>query len=100
MKSLALCPLLASMACSSSPPSPSIYGNWEVELETARTGLSLKSDGSYVLSLLSLRAPPSENAQLETGTFSIADSTITFTPETLTCAVASDPSYTASYKLD
>jgi hypothetical protein len=100
MKSLALCALLASMACASSPPSPSIYGNWEVDLETARRGLSLKSDGSYVMSLLSLSVPPSARAQLETGTFSVADSIITFTPETLTCVVASDPSYTASYKLD
>jgi hypothetical protein len=101
------CPIVAVVfallvpACSSSSGSgstPSLYGTWAY-LNAAGTegeGITINSDGTYVLSLLQITSPASANVQSEQGSFTLSGSTITATPKEATCAKP-DPVYTATY---
>jgi hypothetical protein len=85
-------------ACSSSPPS--LDSTWEYADSASESGngLTLKSNGTYVSSILSLTSSTSANAQIETGTFKLSGSEITFTPQQWSCPEATDPPYSAGFE--
>jgi hypothetical protein len=93
--------LLAACSSSSSSQPPSLYGNWDYidGAGTSGNGLTLKSDGTYVVSKLALTSSTSANAQVETGTIDVTASTIKFTPQRWSCEEPTDPPYTATYQL-
>jgi hypothetical protein len=85
--------------CGSS--SPSIYNSWIYVNGggTAGFALDFKQNGTYVSQTLELTSSTSADVQLETGTFAISGSTITFTPQDWSCADLNDPPYSATYTL-
>jgi hypothetical protein len=93
--------LLTACSSSSSSQPPSLYGNWDYidSAGTAGNGLTLKSDGTYVVSRLVLTSSTSANAQVESGTMVVTGSTIAFTPQNWSCEEPKDPPYTATYQL-
>jgi hypothetical protein len=88
-------------ACSSSNSgAPSVDGNWlnvKTDGSGQGLGLDLKSDGTYALGFLVLTSSTSADAQVETGTFTAQNGTLTFTPQEWSCT-GKDPSYSLPYQ--
>jgi hypothetical protein len=66
-----------------------------VQDSTTGQGLTLKNDGTYEVSGLSLTSANSGNIQVETGTFVVDGNSITITPKQWSCA---GPDPVASYR--
>jgi hypothetical protein len=64
-----------------------------------RKGITLNSDGTYVVSLIQLTSATSANVESEVGTFTSTATTITFSPSKASCTEATVPPYTEKYQL-
>ncbi|HEV3191172.1 MAG TPA: hypothetical protein VGY54_11775 [Polyangiaceae bacterium] len=84
-------PTLWLCACgglsSSGSDGPSLHRNWIAEPAIGALGVALdvKSDGSYVITNLTLTSQTTANAIVESGTLTVSGSTITFTPKEWSC---------------
>lgn len=90
---------LAACAHPVRQPPPSIYGDWIYVSSDGctGTGLSVKEDGTYVLSQLELTSPNSANVQNETGTFDIvASGNAEVTPQQSSCR-GPDPAFHVTF---
>lgn len=86
---------------SSSPSTPSIYDTWiYTNAEgTAGNGLTIKSDGTYVLQTIAVTSDTSAEDELQTGTVVVGASTLAFTPQESSCS-GPFSAFTWSYSFD
>jgi|SRR5580692_8944109 hypothetical protein len=93
--------LTLAAACSSSPSTPSIYNTWIYTNAdgTAGEGLTVKSNGTYVLQLLTLTSTSSAEDEAQTGTIVVGASTLAFTPQKWSCS-GPYPAFTWTYTFD
>jgi hypothetical protein len=101
MKRVAALLLVLSACSGASSSSPRLDGNWLYASSSSAEGLglTLKSDGTYVSTVLVLTSSNSGNAQIEEGAFTTSGSTITFTPKAWSCP-GPDAVYSDSYTFD
>lgn len=66
----------------------------------AGEGLTIRSDGTYVISSIVLTSSDSADVQLEAGNFALDGNTAQVTPTQTTCAGFAFPAYSATFDLN
>jgi len=92
--------LVAVAACGSNTVTPQerLIGEWTYTNSAGNAGvvITFKTDDTYSAQVMQLTSTTSANDEVETGVFSVTDTTITFTPQQYTCP-GPDPIYTYKY---
>lgn len=78
-----------------------VHGDWLYvnSSGTSGVGASLKEDGTYVVTVLRLTSPTTALASVETGTYAVTPTSLTFEAKKSTCSGASREPQTYEYSL-
>lgn len=90
--------LVAACSSSSGGGPPSLYQDWLYTDSSGNSGIAatFRTDGTYVVSDLVITSSASANAEVETGTFTAADTALAMTPTENSCT-GPDAAYSLGY---